>query len=159
MEFSAEGTENMTDRVVENDQQLQMLLAFLRGHKQPFTVSIVAGKHRTTEQNKLQRLWVNEIAEQMAGTFESAEHVRGYCKLHFGVPILRNENEAFRIEYDEIIKPLPYEAKLKLMMEPFDFGVTRRMKTGQKTAYLDAVHRQFTEQGVVLTDPEARRAA
>ena len=152
-------TLQMTDRVIQNDQDLLMLLAFLRGHKQPFTVSITAGKHRSTEQNRLQRLWVNEIAEQMAGTYESAEHVRGYCKLHIGVPILRNENEAFKAEYDKIVRPLPYGAKLKLMMVPFDFGVTRIMNTRQKKQYLDAVHKHFSEQGVILTDPEARVAA
>lgn len=47
------------------------------------------------------------------------------------------------------------------MMVPFDFGVTRIMTTRQKTAYLDAVHRNFSEQGLVLSNPEdlKRRAA
>lgn len=119
----------------------------------PFTASVTKGKARSTEQNNLQRLWVGEIAHQLPGTYESAEHARGYCKLHIGVPILRNENEAFRLEYDRLIKPLPYEVKLKLMMEPFDFGITRLMDTKQKTRYLDDMHRHFSEQGVILTDP------
>ncbi|RVO30334.1 hypothetical protein CN095_23750, partial [Sinorhizobium meliloti] len=66
----------------------------------------------------------------------------------------RNENDVFKEEYDRVIMPLPYEHKLKLMMVPFDFGVTRIMTTRQKTAYLDAVHRRFSEQGLVLTNPE-----
>jgi hypothetical protein len=50
------------------------------------------------------------------------------------------------------------------MMVPFDFGITRIMTTRQKTAYLDAIHKHFSEQGVVLTDPATlergeRRAA
>jgi hypothetical protein len=149
----------MADRVVETEYDRKMLLRFIENQKLPLTASIVPGKHRSTEQNKLQRLWVKEVAEQMPGSFESAEHVRGYCKLHFGVPILRNENEAFCTEYDAIVRPLPYEHKLKLMMVPFDFGVTRIMMTRQKTAYLDTVYRHFSEQGVVLTDPEEQRRA
>ncbi len=39
------------------------------------------------------------------------------------------------------------------MQVPFDFGVTRLMSVKQQTAYLDAIHRHFSEQGVVLTDP------
>ena len=39
------------------------------------------------------------------------------------------------------------------MMEPFDFAVTRLMNKKQKTAYLDGVHRHFSEKGIVLTDP------
>lgn len=154
----------MTDRIVETERDRKMLIRFIENQKPPFTASIVAGKHRSTEQNKLQRLWVKEVAEQMPGSFESAEHVRGYCKLHFGIPILREENEAFCKQYDELIRPLLYEQKLKLMMVPFDFGVTRIMNTKQKTAYLDAVWKHFSEQGVILTDPSAlergaRRAA
>lgn len=39
------------------------------------------------------------------------------------------------------------------MMEPMDFPVTRLMTKAQKTAYLDSVHRHFSEKGIVLTDP------
>ncbi|WP_127524016.1 hypothetical protein [Mesorhizobium sp. Z1-4] len=145
------------DRIVETEHDRAMLVRLLEGQKLPFTVSIVAGKHRSTEQNKLQRLWMKEIAEQKGDI--TAEEARGYCKLTIGVPILRSENEAFRLRYDEIVKPLSYPQKLALMMEPFDFGVTRIMTTKQKAAYLDGVHRHFSEQGVILTDPEARRAA
>ncbi len=144
------------NRSIENEFQRGMLVKYiLAKDKLPFTVSIAEGKHRSSEQNRLQRKWMTEIAEQIPG--DDAEHWRGYCKLHFGVPILRNENEAFKREYDEIIRPMPYEIKLKLMMVPFDFGVTRLMNTKQKTAYLDRINRHFSEQGVVLTQPEDKR--
>jgi hypothetical protein len=149
----------MTDRIVETEYDRKMLLRFIENQKLPFTATVVAGKHRTTEQNKLQRLWVKEIAEQAPGSFESAEHVRGYCKLHFGVPILRNENEKFREVYDRLIRPLDYAAKIDFMMVPMDLPVTRIMTTKQKTAYLDTIHKHFSEQGIVLTDPEDRRIA
>lgn len=153
----------MTDRIVETEKERQMLIKFVQSHKLPFTATVTAGKHRTTLQNKLQRLWVKEIAEQLGD--QTPEEVRGYCKLHIGVPLLREENEAFRKGYDEVIRPLPYEFKLKAMMVPLDMPITRIMTTRQKKAYLDAIHREFSERGIVLTDPEAlerghlRRAA
>lgn len=144
----------MLTRTIETDDGLQMLERLLESKTFPFTVSVADGKKRSTFQNRLQRKWVSEIADQMTDTFESAEDVRAYCKLHFGVPILRNENEAFRIEYDKIIKPMAYETKLKLMSEPFDFGVTRQMNTIQKKKYLDAVQKHFNERGIILTNPD-----
>lgn len=139
------------NRIIETEQARDMLVKFIQGRPLPFTATLTDGKHRTTHQNRLQRQWMVEIAAQLGD--RTPEEVRGYCKLHFGIPILR-ENDAFRKDYDNLVRPLPYEAKLKLMMEPFDFGVTRIMTTRQKTAYLDAVHRHFSEQGVVLTNPE-----
>lgn len=109
-------------------------------------------KKRTLAQNRLQRTWLAEIAEQ---TGKFTEVVRGECKLTIGVPILRLENEAFREQYDRVVRPLPYETKLALMMEPFDFPVTRLMTTAQHAKYLDEVQRHFAEQGVVLTEPVA----
>jgi hypothetical protein len=108
------------------------------------------------EQNRLQRLWINEIAEQLND--RTAEEIRAECKLTLGVPILRAENEAFCEAYDRHIRPLPYEQKLALMAEPFDFAVTRLMTTEQKTRYLDAMHRHYSAQGVILTDPERSAA-
>lgn len=139
------------NRIVETEYDRQLLIKFIAGKKLPFTSTLTDGKHRTTDQNKLQRLWVNEIAAQVGD--QSPEEIRGYCKLHMGVPILRNENDAFRREYDLVVRPLPYAVKLKLMMVPFDFGVTRIMTTKQKTLYLDHVHRHFSEKGIVLTNP------
>jgi hypothetical protein len=100
----------------------------------------------------LQRLWCREAAEQLQD--ETAEQKRGYCKLHFGVPILRMEDEEFCEVYDRVIRPLLYEQKLALMMVPIDLPVTSRMKTRQKKDYLDAVYQHFTGQGVKLTEPE-----
>jgi hypothetical protein len=139
------------NRIIETEQARDMLVKFIQGRPMPFTATVTDGKHRTTHQNRLQRQWMVEIAAQLGD--RTPEEVRGYCKLHFGIPILR-ENDAFRKDYDNLVRPLPYEAKLKLMMEPFDFGVTRIMSTRQKTEYLDAVHRHFSEQGLVLTNPE-----
>jgi len=140
----------MTSRILETEDDRRQFIRFLTGQKLPMSVSIEHGKHRTWKQNKLQRQWCNEIAEQ---TGETPERARGLIKLQFGVPILRHENEAFCARYDELVKPLPFETKLGLMMEPLDFPVTRLMTTKQHTAYLDAIYQHFTEQGLALTHP------
>lgn len=147
----------MVTRVIKNDGDLALLVQYLKARKRPYTVDIVAGKHRTNEQNHLQRMWLNEAAEQLGD--RTAEELRGMCKLQFGVPILRAENTRFREVYDRLIKPLPYETKLEYMMEPLDFPVTRLMTTSQKTRYLDDLSKHFLEQGIVLTEPKRKEAA
>lgn len=141
----------MTTRFLESEGDRRTLIRFLEAQPLPLTVTTTKGGKRTLKQNKLQRLWMNEIATQLGD--QTPEEVRGYCKLTLGVPILRAENEAFREQYDAIVKPLPYEQKLALMMEPLDFPITRLMNTKQATAYLDGVHRHFSERGIALTDP------
>lgn len=142
----------MTTRFIQTPWDRQMLFKLIDQHKEPITITITKGKHRTTEQNRLQRKWVQEIAEQLGD--RTVEDVRAFCKLHIGIPILRNENEAFKAEYDAVIRPLPYETKMRMMKVPLDWAVTRLMNTKQLTAYLDEIHRTFSEQGVVLTIPE-----
>ena len=142
----------MTSRVVSTEAERAALVHLIQTRPMPFTVDITKGKRRTVAQNRTQRLWLNEIAEQLGD--RTAEEVRGYSKLVFGVPILRAENETFREKYDRLIRPLPYETKLEFMMEPLDFPVTRLMSTSQLTRYLDAMAKHFAEQGVRLTDPE-----
>jgi hypothetical protein len=140
------------NRTIENDQQKAMVIRLIENREFPFTLSLTDGKHRSTAQNRLQMLWMKEIAEQR-GDMTPAE-VRAYCKLTIGVPILRDDNEAFRIRYDEILKPMPYEHKMKIMGEPIDLPVTRLMTTAQKTKYLDGIIRHFSEQGIILTLPD-----
>lgn len=141
----------MTQRIVETDFDRKLLINLITRHELPFTVNVSTGGRRTIKQNKLQRLWMNEIAEQLPEY--TAEGWRGFCKLHFGVPILRDADEEFCRAYDEHVKPLPYETKLACMMVPIDMPVTSRMNTIQKKRYLDAVHLHFSERGVVLTIP------
>lgn len=147
----------MSSRVINNEEDRQLLLRWLAGHALPMTVDVTKGRRRSVEQNKLQRLWLNEIAEQLGD--QTPEEVRGYCKLRFGVPILRAESELFCEKYDRLIKPMAYETKIEMMMEPLDFPVTRLMRTSQKTRYLDAIWKHFTEMGLVLTVPPEKQAA
>ncbi|HKJ75039.1 MAG TPA: hypothetical protein VKA19_13070 [Alphaproteobacteria bacterium] len=142
----------MPTRVVKSQYGRERLIDYLREQPLPLTVTVAKGAQRSIRQNRLQRLWINEIAEQW-NRQETPEEIRGYCKLTIGVPLLRHENEAFRQQYDAIVRPLPYEQKLAVMMEPLDLPITRIMTSRQKTKYLDGVYRHFVEQGVVLTLP------
>jgi hypothetical protein len=147
----------MSSRSIRTEQDRALLLRYLRQQKLPLTVEVHKVERRSTEQNRLQRLWIAEIAEQLGD--QTAEEVRGYCKLTIGVPILRAENEAFRERYDLVVRPLPYEMKLAIMMEPLDLPVTRIMTTDQHTRYLEGIHRHFSEKGLALTDPDPMRSA
>ena len=140
-------------RVLESQADLELWIKFLRARKLPQTVSAEDGRDRSLEQNRTQFLWAREAADQRGDM--TTEEVRCEWKLHFGVPILRAESEAFRDVYDAAIKPLPYELKLKAMRF---IPVTSEMNVRQMVAYLDTIQRECAEQGIRLTDPERKAA-
>lgn len=139
------------NRLISDESSREALIRFITHHAMPFTITVSPGKLRSVEQNRLQRLWIKEVADQMGD--RTPEEVRGYCKLTFGVPILLEENEAFREVYEKVIQPLTYEQRMMIMMVPLDLPVTRFMNVKQKTRYLDQVHKHFSELGIELTDP------
>ena len=142
----------MTTRVINSAYERGQLCALLNSkEKYPFTVKITEGRQRSNEQNKLQRMWLNEAAEQL-GEY-TAEEYRAYCKLVFGVPIMRAASEDFKEAYDRLIRPLDYHVKLEYMAVPLDFPVTRAMTVKQKREYLDAMYQHFHGLGVQLTEP------
>lgn len=143
----------MTEVVVRNARDRERLAEVIADTKLPFTAKLTRGTHRSLEQNRLQFLWMREAAEQDKSL--TAEEHRAFCKLHFGVPIMRGEDEYFRESYDRLIKPMSYEDKLNIMVNPgFEFPVTRLMKSGQLKRYLDDVYAHFSGLGVRLTEPD-----
>jgi hypothetical protein len=143
------------NRSIQSDYDRDMAAKLVANRPYPFTLTITDGKHRSTAQNRLQHMWMKEISEQK-GDITPAE-ARAYCKLTIGVPILREQNEAFRLRYDEILKPLSYEQKLAIMSEPLNLPVTSLMSTKQLTEYLEGIIRHFGQQGIVLTMPDDMR--
>ena len=139
---------------VKNAMDRKNAVRVVESRQLPFTMEVVKGEKRSNKQNKLQRKWLNEAAEQGDCT---AEEYRAYCKLHFGVAIMKSQSELYAEKYDRIIKPLDYSVKLELMMEPFDFPVTRGMSVANEKKYLDQMYLYFTSQGFVLTNPEDRK--
>jgi hypothetical protein len=106
---------------------------------------------RTLQQNKMQFKWYRDMQKQGDQT---AIEYRAYCKLHFGVPLLRVEDESFRAIYDKLIRPLDYEDKLSLMVEPIDLPVTSQMSVEIMAKYLKAVSDDATSKGMRLTGLE-----
>lgn len=103
------------------------------------------GKQRSLPQNSFSHSWYAEIAKALPE--DDALGWKCYCKLHHGVPILRAEDEEFRIAYDTAIKGLSYEQKLGVMKI---LPVTSRMNKEQMTKYANAVRDYFLPLGVVL---------
>lgn len=145
----------MPSRFIDTEQARESLLTFIRNQPLKFTVRITKGGARTSRQNRLFHQYLIDITRQMQT--ESHEWWRGYSKLHIGVPILRREDETFREEYDKTVRPLPYETKIRCMMEPIALPVTSRFTTVLMKEFLDEMHRHFSEQGIELTDPDALR--
>ncbi len=141
----------MATHIVRSAEDMERVARLVGNLKPPLTITVTSGASRSLEQNKLQRLWCMEAAEQLGD--RTAEEIRGFCKLHYGVPIMREGHDDFRETYDRLIKPLPYETKLAYMMEPLDFPITRLMTVGEKSQYLDAMHKGLSELGVKLTEP------
>jgi len=142
----------MPTKIIREPIHVEALASMLRGRKLPITVTWTQGAPRSTAQNRLAQRWFTDIATQLGD--QTHEDVRAECKLHFGVPILRAENEAFRLSYDRVLKALPYEEKLAAI-KAFDLPVTRLMNVKQMTAFMDEMQRHWSAQGVRLTDPEA----
>ena len=87
---------------------------------------------------------------------ESPEDAHCRCKLEQGVPILRRDSEDFRGTYDRVLKPLPYEHKLRAMRL---IEITSVMTVKQMTEYLDAVFREYSGRGVRFSESPRREAA
>ena len=142
----------MPTKIIRQPEHVEALAILLRGRKLPLTVSWAQGASRTSAQNRLAQRWFTDIATQLGD--QTHEDVRAECKLKIGVPILRAENEAFRVSYDRTMKHLPYEDKLAAI-KAFDLPVTRLMLVKQMTAFMDEMQRHWTGHGIRLTDPEA----
>ena len=100
----------MPTKILRDPDHVDALAAMLRFRKLPITVTWTQGAPRTTAQNRLAQRWFTDIARQLGD--QTHEDVRAECKMLFGVPILRAENEAFRLSYDRVLRALPYEQKL-----------------------------------------------
>lgn len=142
----------MPTKVLREPAHVIALANLLAGCKLPITITWTQGAARSHAQNRLAQRWFTDIATQLGD--RTHEDVRAECKLTIGVPILRAENEAFRLSYDRIMKHLPYEAKLEAV-KAFDLPVTRLMSSAQMTAFMDEMQRRWSAQGIRLTDPQA----
>ena len=144
----------MADRILRTPQDVDEFIKLLCGLKLPVTVTWSAGADRSGQQNRLQWLWANETAQQLGD--RGGEDVQAEWKLTVGVPILRADDPAFRLVYDQAIRPLSYEKKIQAMK--LGFPVTSIMKVRQMVRFMDEVQRQTLAMGVRLTEPDPELA-
>lgn len=149
----------MADKIAVNSaarlsEAIAKLTAAYREHKHVL-VSMRPGKDRTLDQNALWFALYERIAQMtQIGDIEDA---RRYCKLHFGVPIMRKADEEFRAAWGRHFLHLTYEEKLALMgpcalFGPDGFPVTRLFGRAQGVAYTDQIVAEFAGKGVVFDD-------
>lgn len=137
---------------VNSDVSLQQAIGTLRDlykSERYLRVDIKTGKARSIDQNSISHTWYEQISRELRE--ETPLGVKNFCKLNYGVPILRAENEAFRIQYDTVLKPLSYEKKLLAMnFLPVTSLMTKaqlsQYLTAMQTAYADRVRLEFPEQ-------------
>lgn len=113
-------------------------------------VSVKTGKDRSLDQNAIAHAWYQQVADELRE--QSALQVKAECKLLYGVPILRAEDDEFREFYDGAVKnALSYEQKLKAM----EFiPVTSLMRVKQLSAYLVAMQEGFRGRVALEFPPE-----
>jgi len=138
----------MSAMVINSMDSLQRAIGDLRSlwdrHKF-LRVNVKAGKDRSLPQNAITHVWYAQIARELREDDELGW--KCYSKLHFGVPILRAEDEEFRSTYDAVIKPLSYEQKLMAMR---CWPVTSIMTKEQLSKYAEAMQADFARRGVRL---------
>ena len=97
-------------------------------------IVIKEGTGRSLSQSALSHVWYEQIARELRE--DTPLGVKCFCKLHYGVPIMRAESEEFRELYDLVIKSLTYERKLAAMSA---WPVTSLMSKDQLSQYLTAM--------------------
>lgn len=116
-------------------------------------ISASDSKPRSLSQNALAAVWYEQLARERGETPESA---KAECKLRFGVPILRAQEEDFRVMYDSAIKhTMSYEQKLAVMRF---LPVTSLMNTTQLSQYLQDVQRGYPDVQLLFPDEWAEAA-
>lgn len=141
---------NSQDKLTEAVRSLQRAFA----DKKYLTVTVKTGRDRTLDQNALWFAMYKRIAQAMDWHIDEA---RRHCKLHFGVPLMRNECAEFRQNWNELLLHLSYEKKLELMganplLGPDGFPVTRLFNRAQGIEYTNRIVDDFREQGVFFDD-------
>ena len=132
---------------VSDGPSLGAFIARLGDTPHPFTATIKIGEEpRRDRQNRFAFEAYKQIA-MILGDRPSSD-VRAETKLRIGVPLMREQSEAFREKYDRLIRPIySYEQKLELMIEPFDFPVTRLMTVKQMAEYITQMLAHWDAQG------------
>lgn len=138
---------------INSDQTLNDFKGFLdaqlKEHKS-FRCQVKTGKNRSLTKNALSHVWYAQLDKERFQDHEPG-YARRYCKAHFGIPLLA-EDEEFSEKYNRLIrKRYSYEEKLEMMEW---FPVTSLMTEDQMSRYLHTMQHVFAPDGVILTTPK-----
>lgn len=142
----------MPTMVIRDASHIEALGRRLSGRKLPLTVTWVQGAARSDLQNRLAQRWFTDISRQLGD--QTHGEIRAFCKLHFGIPILRRDSEGMDLSFSASLDHLTHEQKL-VVIERLEIPVTRLMSLTQMTEFMDAMQHAWARQGIRLTDPEA----
>lgn len=112
-----------------------------------YTVTIHEGEPRNLEQNDKINATYRTIAKQLDWTFEE---VRSHCKLYIGIRQVLATDTTYRErhkDFFELFKKLDDEKKLVAVRY---LDVSSEMNKHQASEYLDLIHSEFSQQGVVF---------
>jgi hypothetical protein len=136
-------------KVINSVDTLQSFIGEIRqmfNEKRYLEVSIVEqGKKRSNDQNSTQHCWYVQVHRELKE--HTAGKVKCFCKFHFGLPILRGDDEHFNNVCVKFIDPLTYEDKIEAMEF---FPVTSRMNTRQSNEYSEAMQEHYLKRNVFL---------
>jgi hypothetical protein len=141
----------MASRILRTDSDRTGWATFLAAQPLPVTVTMIKGARRSLPQNATASKWYAEIA---AETGDTPIAVKALCKHQFGLMIMQAENPAWVAEWEPLYAPLDYPRRLKLFEV---IPLTSKFTTRQMAAYMDAVQKTYTAQGIRLTDPELQK--
>jgi len=114
-----------------------------RYQKKKFVRIEIFDTARTLKQNDMSFELYVTIANSLYGGDTAT--ARRECKLMYGVPILRRDSEAFRLQYDKVIKPHDMATKLEIMEW---LPVTSLMDRTQFKEYVDVVMNTYAQRNV-----------
>lgn len=146
----------MSKHILNSEVSLQSFIGTIRElwHSRRYLeINVKEGKGRSIEQNAVMHGWFGQVARELRE--DDPRGVKRFCKLHFGVPILRAEDDDFRAAYDRVIRPLPYDDKLVAMDI---LPVTSVMTTIQLDTCMTDIQAHYAKRGVVLVYPKERAA-
>ena len=115
----------------------------LSKYKPGHVVTVKITDIRNLDQSALAHRWFGIIAKEQGDT---PENIKCFCKLEFGIPILRAD-PVFNGFYRKCIESLTYEQKLKAMKF---ISVTSIMSKSQLAHCLSDIQRAYAEQGIIL---------
>ncbi|MEM6465601.1 MAG: hypothetical protein AAF679_03720 [Pseudomonadota bacterium] len=119
----------------------------------PCTVTVKEGALRSLSANALLHRWYADVARHLGDMTAGA--VKGVCHHKYGLPI-RLQDDQFQWVWSRSGALLSYEKQCAALGSG-TFGISSKMTTKELKSYMDEMQRDYAEQGVRLTDPEARK--